>query len=763
MDSQKNLPEPAAAWTIRAVLVLIGFTAVVAQIVLMRELIVIFYGNEVSLGLMLASWLFWAAVGSSLLGRLVARLRPARRLVAGLEVLIAAAFPVTIWAARASRWVFQSLPGEILGPGPMLAVSFLVLSAFCALSGWLFAAGSRLYAEEAGASTARATGVVYLLEAAGSGVGGILASLVLIRYLSPFEIASLVGLLNLLAAAGLVIRARAMRRIVTAALLIGAVLCFAASRRVEAVSLSYLWRGFHLAATRNSVYGSLAVVETEGSRSLMESGLVVFHAPDPAAAEEAVHFALLEHRAPRSLLLIGGGLNGSLSEALQHPTIERVDYVELDPAILDLARDYFPRQWMPLRADARVRMHSADGRLFLKATDSTFDVIIVNLPEPRTAQLNRFYTVEFFREAARRLAPGGIFSFQLPAAENYISPELADFLRCINNTLRQVFPEVVAIPGPAVHFFAATRAGIVTADARELIARLHVRGLRTSYVREYYLPFRMTAERRRDLESQIRPRAETPVNRDFAPIAYYFNVALWSTQFNRGYRQVFQSLAEAKFGGIAAAVGLLLLALAALLRWLPRKERRPRASAGYCVTAMGFTLIGLEMLLLLGFQAIYGYVYHQLAIVIAGFMAGMALGSFLGVRSGAGMRALATVQAVAALSPLALYGLFEGLARISSPAALFWVSQILFPVAALLGGLLGGYQFPVASRVFFAGAKGAGGSPGTLYALDLAGACLGAVLLSAYLVPVFGFLETAVLMAVVNVAPAALASRGEVW
>ena len=240
MDSQKNLPEPAAAWTIRAVLVLIGFTAVVAQIVLMRELIVIFYGNEVSLGLMLASWLFWAAVGSSLLGRLVARLRPARRLVAGLEVLIAAAFPVTIWAARASRWVFQSLPGEILGPGPMLAVSFLVLSAFCALSGWLFAAGIRLYAEEAGASTARATGVVYLLEAAGSGVGGILASLVLIRYLSPFEIASLVGLLNLLAAAGLVIRARAMRRIVTAALLIGAVLCFAASRRVEAVSLSYL-------------------------------------------------------------------------------------------------------------------------------------------------------------------------------------------------------------------------------------------------------------------------------------------------------------------------------------------------------------------------------------------------------------------------------------------------------------------------------------------------------------------------------------------
>src|SRR5208282_1671723 len=49
--------------TVRAVLVLIGFTAVIAQIVLMRELMVVFCGNEMSLGLMLASWLVWTAIG----------------------------------------------------------------------------------------------------------------------------------------------------------------------------------------------------------------------------------------------------------------------------------------------------------------------------------------------------------------------------------------------------------------------------------------------------------------------------------------------------------------------------------------------------------------------------------------------------------------------------------------------------------------------------------------------------------------------------
>jgi spermidine synthase len=113
-------------------------------------------------------------------------------------------------------------------------------------------------------------------------------------------------------------------------------------QRLEALSQERFWRGQHLVATRNSVYGSLAVVGTEGSRTVYENGVVLFNVPDPPAAEEAVHYALLEHPSPRSLLLIGGGLNGSIEQALRQPTLQRVDYVELDPVILDLAREYFP-------------------------------------------------------------------------------------------------------------------------------------------------------------------------------------------------------------------------------------------------------------------------------------------------------------------------------------------------------------------------------------------------------------------------------------
>jgi spermidine synthase len=429
-------------------------------------------------------------------------------------------------------------------------------------------------------------------------------------------------------------------------------------------------------------------------------------------------------------LLIGGGVNGSLAEALKHASLERIDYVELDPAILDL---------FPVQSDPRVRVHVTDGRLFLKTTASTFDVIIVNLPDPQTAQLNRFYTLEFFREAAKKLTGSGILALRLTAAEDYISPELAAFLRSIYKTLRAVFPEVTAIPGETVHFFGAKRSGVLAAGSEELLARLRARRLATSYVREYYIPFRMMPDRMADLDRQIEPRPLTPVNRDFAPVAYYFDVALWSSRFNHGYRDLFRAMAGVDFRWLAGAVGVLLLVLVA-------KKRRARTAAACCTGAMGFTLIGLEMLLLLAFQAIYGYVYQQLAVIIAAFMAGMALGSWLAlVGQVRGLprqtRTLVFLQIGAAVAPLLLCAVFEA------------VTPVLFPVLALLCGMLGGCEFPVASRIF------SGRSTGTLYALDLAGSCLGAVLFSVYLIPVFGFLRTAVLASMPSLATAAMAVR----
>jgi spermidine synthase len=756
-----------APWELVAALFLIGFTAIVAQIVLMRELMVVFNGNEMSLGLMLASWLLWTAIGSHASGRVVTRLSRPRQLMALLEVFVSATFPFTIFLVRGSKEVFHPVAGEILGPGPMILTCLAALCFFCLLSGGLFAAGCQLCAKEMGTSDAEGASNVYLLEAAGSGIGGALASLALIRYFTAFEICAVMAALNLLAAVTLTTRSGARRKIAlgaVAAVFVLVVFPFACPR-LEIASLGRLWSGYHLIAARNSVYGNLAIVQTDGSRSLFENGLLVSTMPDPAAAEEAVHFALLEHPLPRSLLLIGGGLNGSLTQALKHSSLERIDYVELDPTVLELAEKYFPSEWALLIANPRVRIHNTDGRLFVKTAENKFDVVIVNLPDPQTAQLNRFYTREFFEEVARKLSPTGVFSIQLKAGEDYISPELTEFLSCINRTLRGVFPDIAVIPGDTMHFFASRRSDILARDSEELLSRLRARHIETAYAREYYLPYRMSLDRMLDLETAIRPQAGTRVNKDFSPIAYYFDVVLWSTQFNQFYRHLFLSIAQVHFGVLALAIMVILLLFASFVRWVLLAEHCLSMSAGFCVATMGFTLISLEILFLLAFQAIHGYVYQELAIIIAAFMVGLALGSGLALRTVANdarvnvrtsVRKLVWLQCLAALSPLVAYAVFHALAFIRSSSAEFWASQILFLGLAVLSGLGGGYQFPIATRIYLACSGNKKSGPGTLYALDLAGACLGAVVLGTFLIPLFGFLRTASFLALVNLAPMVL-------
>jgi len=704
----------AGSATLRGALLLIGFTSVAAQVVLMRELIVTFYGNEISIGVMLACWLLWTAVGSGVLDRISLKANP-RRTLGVLELAVAAGFPAALLIVRESKGFFQVAQGQVLGFGPMFAAAFVALGVFCPFSGWLFPAGSRALQRETSTPMAQATTSVYMFEALGSAAGGLIASVVLVRWLQPFEIAAVLACLNLLAAAALLTGRWWMALAAVPLLALGA-------RSLESATLARFWNGFRLLAVRNSVYGNLAVLETEGSRNLAENGLIVTTVPDPAAAEESVHLPLLEHLRPERVLLVGGGANGSIPEVLKHPSVQRIDYVELDPEIPSLARQFFANT---LPADGRVAMHAEDGRRFVKRARDSFDVVVVSLPEPQTAQLNRFYTEEFLREAASRLRDSGLLAVAFPSSETYISPQATAFLRCMRRTFETVFPHVAALPGETMHIF-GSKAPLVT-DAGTMIERLRARGVQTQYVSEHFLPFRLAPERVRELSDLIKPNTNTPVNRDLAPIAYYFDQTLWSARFGTFQRDMLEGAARVPFPAMAAGFVFALLVFSVLIHPSP---------AAFCAGVTGVTTIGIEVMLLIGFQALYGYVYHQLALVVGAFMAGLASGAWLAARHKRGL-SLWAIQAVVAVAPLVVFVLQQ-----QGAAAVIGL--------AILGGMLGGYQFGVASRRYF---DDAGVRPGALYACDLAGSCVGALGVSAYAIPIFGFFRTALLIAFVNVIP----------
>ena len=766
----------------RAALALCGFTAVCGQIVLMRELIQVFNGNEMALGILLATWLWWTAVGSGAAS--VSRLGRGRQriAVAALECLLAVSLPATIWAMRGAKAFFESVPGELLGPVPMLLTSFACLSVFCAASGALFVAATRMGEAEGAISERAAVGRAYLLEAAGSALGGVLASVLFVRILESFQIAFIIAVLNVSVALALSLRLRRGR---VAAL--GAVAALAAiplllwlAPCLDASSRARLWHGFKVAGTRETIYGSLTVTETGGNqksasasgasgggairsgtiRSIWENGAILANAPDPASAEEAVHYALLEHPAPRRVFLIGGGVNGGVAEVLKHPTLERLDYVELDPALIAMAREYFPAQTADFDSDPRVHLHFLDGRRFLAESRDRFDAIIVDVPDPQTAQLDRFYTVEFFRLARAHLAPGGLVAVELRSSEEAISPDLAALLKSIRRTMGEVFPYEAAIPGETMHFFGAMQPDVLTSDPQVLVARLRERKLSTQYVREYFIPFRMMPDRMQQVKTELAPETNTPVNRDFAPIAYAFDVVLWGGQFRSGYADWFRAVEHLSLVRVAGTLAIVLLASVGLMAFLPGRERHELAAAASCVAATGFTLMALEILLLLGFQAVYGYVYTELAILIGLFMAGIALGSWLAMRrdDSASVRRLAETQLLLGLAAPALLLAVSTMRSLRSMAATWIAAQVVFPALAVLSGLLGGYQFVIAANIFLRD-RGERCGFGFLYAIDLLGGCAGALALSTFLIPVFGFWPTAWLTAAINAAAALPAVR----
>ena len=212
-----------------------GFAASIGQILVIRELLVIFYGNELSTGLILACWLLCTAAGSGLTGR-VCRKKPPdfRVLLAGFAVFCAA-LPATIVWVRAARAFWSIPPGELLSPGMMLAIGFCAAAPICFLSGGLFALAWEL--RRAGEKGEESSISVYLAESLGAGAGGLVFYFILLP-LYPSFAGSLLLIVFLLAGAmvcgaGLKYPGKLLCSLFAAAILIVACISFSYSDRVD--------------------------------------------------------------------------------------------------------------------------------------------------------------------------------------------------------------------------------------------------------------------------------------------------------------------------------------------------------------------------------------------------------------------------------------------------------------------------------------------------------------------------------------------------
>ena len=739
---------------------LVGFTSMASQIVLMRELLVIFYGNELSLGITLFCWLFGIALGSWVLGKwLISRFKSQIAVFCLGQIVLVFILFLSVLGVRFIPSLFKFSPGEIIGILPISIATFVLLFPVCILVGCLFVVGCEIH--KGSLKGAVKIGQVYILEAIGAAIGGLITSLFLIRILSPLYIISLLGLLNLFSAFLLLWKKRIWALCVGLLSLGFIFIIFSGKINIlRDISLREQWRGYELLTSFNSIYGNIAVTKRENLYSVFVNGLYDFSVPDERTSEMSVHFPLLEHPNPKDILFIGGGLSGRLKEALKHP-VNRVDYVELDPELVKVTKKYLPLN--EALNDKRVRViTNMDGRLFIKRTKQTYDVVIINLPEPYTAQLNRFYTEEFYKEVERVLKDKGILSFSLTSNPNYISQEQAQLYMTLKNTLSSVFADVIITPGETNYFLASKQKNLLSLDWRILIDRLNKRSIKAKYMREYYLYSELSQERIDFFEDRLKQSRFAAINRDFQPIAYYYDMVLWSSFFKYSLKKVFKTVSPGKIY-IVSVLLFIFLFIPVGFRKIRRKF--PNWPVLLCVTTTGFAEIAFQIITLLAFQVLYGYVYYKLGIILTSFMIGLIFGGFwitkIIDRGGGDYKLFIKTQVLIFIYPLILPVLFWFFLNLKGKVGFWLGSNLIFAFLPVIPGLIGGFQFPLANKLFLKDNNFAlGRSASLIYGLDLFGSCLGAVLVTIFLLPIIGIPMTCLLVAGLNIIALLVLYRG---
>jgi len=745
-------------------LLLMGLSSITAQIVLLRELLVSFLGNELTLGVILASWLILVAAGSFLAGKSVEKVERKLEVFVAFQLIFSVAFPFAIFLCRIFKNILLATPGEVLGFAPIFYSSLLILLPVTLPYGALFTYGCKLYAQYA-EENAASIGKVYIIETIGAMIGGLLITFLLIQYLNPFTIAFSISLLNSLMSIFLLwLKPKSSKASFQKALMILSILLsflFAygllpqTSSSIHQSSIRSQWRGLNVIHNENSIYGNITVTKRSEQYTFFADGVpsITTPVPDIASIEDFVHFPMLFHENPESILILNGGAGGMIHEILKYP-VKRIDYVELDPLLLKLVQEFPTPLTQSELSDKRVKIHYMDGRIFVQRTGGRFDIIFIGLPAPQSLQTNRLFSSEFFSMARGKMNPNGILVFTLPGSITYLSPELRDLNGCILDTLKNVYRHVRVIPGDVNLYLASDSDFPETISSNEISKRFEERKIKASLITRNYIEYRLNERWLKWFQRSMGGR-KIHVNSDFHPLAVFFNLSYWNSLFSPYLTEVFKWYERSSLTLSVTKIILITLILATLFIRMPHLSRH---SITYSIFTTGLTGMIFNLAIIFAFQTLYGYLYHQIGLLIAIFMFGIASGSLLITKrldriKKDSLLFLKTEMAIILFSILFPFVFLVPSHNLENKVVYFILYGAVL-IMSFLSGMSIGLQFPLANKIYLSSYTGKGmlgETAGLLYAADLLGGFFGGLSGGILLLPILGLKETCFIMAMLKI------------
>lgn len=681
-ESLISFPDKFAARNreeIRINLFIVGFVSTGVQLLLLREMINIAGGYELVSGTFLGSWLIGSAAGAFMASK--SNLDDPGK----INLMFFTGPAITIFLMLLlSRLFLKS--GET--PSFLASVIFtlIVLLPFCFISGFTFI---KLLIE-AGSDNGPGAGISFSVETTGGIIAGIVISSLSTIRLNTYQALVLIIILGI---SYLVLSFYSLKRPIT---IIFKIIILAVSFSVivsspDRLFRQFLLRGIKIIQSKDTPYGNITEGEYNGEKSTFYDHRLIFYHEDVIEREEDIHYAMLQTSNVERVLLISGSLGAHFRELLKYP-VKEVQFVERDPSLIRA------EGVSDTTGKTNLVIENTDAYNYIKRTDEKFDAVILLLPPPSSLLLNRYYTLEFFRQVKKVLKPGAVFSCSPGINPDYLNDEAATFFSSVYNSLSTVFNNVIPISGNKLYLIASDKR--ISTSICDLVEKKQIRN---TYVGPDYLSDDLITVKSKEIlsviDKNIRP------NRILTPVAAF-------------YYQIY-SLSKSQNQRIPTIFFLVLFFIFPIL-YVNRKNLLMYFSSS--------ALAGYEIILLLVLQSAVGNMYQLTGMIIAGLMAGLAVGSGMNIRffENHSFR----LKALLLIIYYCLMYLFAG--SIISSGDKFMVTASLI-ISGFIPAMITGNIF----REFTA-VNSLSKESSAVYGADLLGSALGCLAFSGLIVPFLG-------------------------
>jgi spermidine synthase len=659
-------------------LFIIGFVSSSIQFLLLREMMNISGGYELVTGIFLGSWLIGSSIGAAISRS--SKLFDIKKINLIFSMTPVISIAMMFFLAR----MFLNT-GETPSFLVSLIYTFLVLLPFCISSGFTFVKMIHFARSRNNLSPGKS----FSIETIGGVVSGILISFLTSGILNTYQLL----LLTILLSISYVLLSYYIFK--TGVILAARTVIFILASLIILTSPDLLFRqilipGITVMGSEDTPYGNITYGEYQGEKSIYYNQRLLTYNSDVVEREENIHYAMLQSDSPDKVVLISGSLNSLLPEVIKYP-VREIIFIERDPTL--------SRNWsVPLESPAvKLSVINSDAFRYIRKADVLADVVILSIPPPSTLQLNRYYTTEFFRTVRSKLNEDGIFMCSPGPGNDYFNKESVNLYSSVYNSLLSVFRNVIPVMGNKLYFIASDdklSAGFCLLTGKKKINNIYV----SSDFLSDDLIKKKSEEIDRLMDRGIRE------NRSSFPVATYH----------------FQAYSFSKYAGEKIpAIVLLSCIFAAPLFLIKRTNMLMYFSAS--------ALAGFEIIILLTLQIMIGNMYQLTGLIIAGLMAGLALGS--GVNIKLLNRLSLSKTGILLMVMYSLTGLlYDYISAIKSD---FAVGLII--LTAFLPALLTGRIFRELTKV-----QDGMSATSSVYSADLAGSALGFILVTGVAIPVLG-------------------------